>query len=73
MVQLAVLSCALDVALPKTKLRIELDSSEQLAEFESVVQAQRQAVVDKVIGCGATVLVCQWAVDGMVRHESLCM
>ena len=66
--KIALINTALEISKTETDAKISIQNPQQLKSFLDEENRMLKAMVDKVIGSGANVVLCQKGVDDMAQH-----
>ena len=66
--KIALINTALEISKTETDAKISIENPQQLKSFLDEENRMLKAMVDKVIGSGANVVLCQKGVDDMAQH-----
>jgi len=66
--KLALLNTALEINKTETDAKINISNPQQMKSFLDEENKMLKTMVDKVIGSGATVVLCQKGIDDMAQH-----
>ena len=66
--KIALLNTALEINKTETDAKINISNPQQMKSFLDEENKMLKTMVDKVIGSGATVVVCQKGIDDMAQH-----
>jgi thermosome len=66
--KIALLDCALEIEKTEFDAKIQIDRPEQIQAFLDEEERMLKAMVDKIAGSGANVLICQKGIDDLVQH-----
>ena len=66
--KIALINTALEISKTETDAKINIQNPQQLKSFLDEENRMLKAMVDKVIGSGANVVLCQKGVDDMAQH-----
>ena len=66
--KIALINTALEISKTETDAKINISNPQQLKSFLDEENNMLKTMVDKVIGSGATVVLCQKGIDDMAQH-----
>ena len=66
--KIALINTALEISKTETDAKININNPQQLKSFLDEENKMLKNMVDKVIGSGATVVLCQKGIDDMAQH-----
>ena len=66
--KIALINTALEISKTETDAKINISNPQQMKSFLDEENRMLKTVVDKVIGSGATVVLCQKGIDDMAQH-----
>ena len=66
--KIALLNTALEISKTETDAKINISNPQQMKSFLDEENRMLKTMVDKVIGSGATVVLCQKGIDDMAQH-----
>jgi len=66
--KIALINTALEISKTETDAKINISNPQQMKSFLDEENRMLQAMVDKVIGSGANVILCQKGIDDMAQH-----
>ena len=66
--KIALINTALDISKTETDAKINISNPQQMKSFLDEENRMLKTMVDKVIGSGATVVLCQKGIDDMAQH-----
>ena len=66
--KIALINTALEISKTETDAKINISNPQQMKSFLDEENRMLKTIVDKVIGSGATVVLCQKGIDDMAQH-----
>ena len=70
MPKLHLINTALEISKTETDAKINISNPQQMKSFLDEENRMLKTMVDKVIGSGANVILCQKGIDDMAQHLS---